>query len=175
MPCSPLWIFALLLLLAPLAVFVNLLPLLRQRKLLKGVRNYDAGLHRFLFRIDMTPEEFWNRLRLPNAADVLEYDLSDDASVITFRRYKGRLSCRLRPEAHDTYIILRLETAQHPFVQTGGAQFYVNSFWIQKFGAVPLVFVSMSAARSGGAARYFKLFHITKQILNSPTCADRHP
>ena len=156
-------------------MFVNLLPLLRQRKLLKGVRNYDAGLHRFLFRIDMTPEEFWNRLRLPNAADVLEYDLSDDASVITFRRYKGRLYCRLRPEAHDTYIILRLETAQHPFVQTGGAQFYVNSFWIQKFGAVPLVFVSMSAARSGGAARYFKLFHITKQILNSPTCADRHP
>ncbi len=58
MPCSPLWIFALLLLLAPPAVFVNLLPLLRQRKLLKGVRNYDAGLHRFLFRIDMTPEEF---------------------------------------------------------------------------------------------------------------------
>ena len=140
MPCSPLWIFALLLLLAPLAVFVNLLPLLRQRKLLKGARNYDAGLHRFLFRIDKTPEEFWSRLRRPNAADVLEYDLSDDASRITFRRYKGRLSCRLRPEAHDAYIILRLETAQHPFVQMGGAQFYVNSFWIQKFGAVPLDF-----------------------------------
>lgn len=121
-------------------VFVNLLPLLRQRKLLKGVRNYDAGLHRFLFRIDMTLEEFWNRLRRPNAADVLEYDLSDDASVITFRRYKGRLSCRLRPEAHGAYIIFRLETAQHPFVQTGGAQFYVNSFRIQKFGAVPLDF-----------------------------------
>ena len=88
----------------------------------------------------MTPEEFWNRLRRPNAADVLEYDLSDDASVITFRRYKGRLSCRLRPEVHGAYIILHIETAQHPFVRTGGAQFYVNFFRIQKFGAVPLDF-----------------------------------
>lgn len=175
MPCSPLWIFALLLLLAPLAVFVNLLPLLRQRKLLKGVRNYDAGLHRFLFRIDMTPEEFWNRLRRPNAADVLEYDLRGDAPSSPSGATRGGCpaGCVRKRMTLISFYVLKRHSIR--LSRREALNFMLTPSGFRSLAPFLWIFDSLSAAHSGGAARYFKSFHITKQILNSPTCADRHP
>ena len=173
MPCSPLWIFALLLLLAPLAVFVNLLPLLRQRKLLKGVRNYDAGLHRFLFRIDMTPEEFWNRLRLPPMCWNMTSAATPPSSPSGATRGGCPAGCVRNRMALISFYVLKRHSIR--LSRREALNFMLTPSGFRSLAPFLWIFDSLSAAHSGGAARYFKLFHITKQILNSPTCADRHP
>ena len=79
-------------LIIPIALYLILKPMFRHNKLLNGVVNYDTFMRKYVFRIDLTNETFYTRLKAHNISDVLEYYLNDDCSVITFTMYNNKYS-----------------------------------------------------------------------------------
>ena len=77
----------------------------------QGLINYDSCMRKFVFRVDLTKEEVYERLRTRNVTDVLEYILNEDLSVITFKCYKGEISYIFSVCEYDNndYLIIRLE------------------------------------------------------------------
>ena len=77
----------------------------------QGLINYDSCMRKFVFRVDLTKEEVYERLRTRNVTDVLEYILNEDLSVITFKYYNGVISYTFSVCEYDNndYLIIRLE------------------------------------------------------------------
>ena len=77
----------------------------------QGLINYDSCMRKFVFRVDLTKEEVYERLRTRNVTDVLEYILNEDLSVITFKYYNGEISYTFSVCEYDNndYLIIRLE------------------------------------------------------------------
>lgn len=124
----------------PIALYVIFKPMFRQNKLLNGIVNYDTFMRKFVFRIEITKEEFYSRLKIRNINDVLEYSLNEDCSVIIFTMYNMKYSYKIIVDDFNESIILRVEQIQI----TSKPAFRINEFFIKKFNATPLEFEKYS-------------------------------
>ena len=124
----------------PIALYIIFKPMFRQNKLLNGIVNYDTFMKKFVFRIEITKEEFYSQLKIRNINDVLEYSLNEDCSVITFTMYNMKYSYKIIVDDFDESIILRVEQIQI----TSKPAFRINDFFIKKFNATPLEFEKYS-------------------------------
>ena len=120
----------------PIALYIIFKPMFRQNKLLNGIVNYDTFMRKFVFRIEITKEEFYSQLKIRNINDVLEYSLNEDCSVITFTMYNMKYSYKIIVDDFNESIILRVEQIQI----TSKPAFRINEFFIKKFNATPLEF-----------------------------------
>ena len=124
----------------PIAFYIIFKPMFRQNKLLNGIVNYDTFMRKFVFRIEITKEEFYSQLKIRNINDVLEYSLNEDCSVITFTMYNMKYSYKIIVDDFNESIILRVEQIQI----TSKLAFRINDFFIKKFNATPLEFEKYS-------------------------------
>ena len=124
----------------PIALYIIFKPMFRQNKLLNGIVNYDTFMRKFVFRIEITKEEFYSQLKIRNINDVLEYSLNEDCSVITFTMYNIKYSYKIIVDDFNESIILRVEQIQI----TSKPAFRINEFFIKKFNATPLEFEKYS-------------------------------
>ena len=124
----------------PIALYIIFKPMFRQNKLLNGIVNYDTFMRKFVFRIEITKEEFYSQLKIRNINDVLEYSLNEDCSVITFTIYNMKYSYKIIVDDFNESIILRVEQIQI----TSKPAFRINEFFIKKFNATPLEFEKYS-------------------------------
>ncbi len=124
----------------PVALYIILKPMFRQNKLLCGVVNYDTFMRKFVFRIELTKEDFYSQLKMHNVNDTLEYSLNDDCSVITFIMYNMKYSYKIIVDDFNELTILRVEQIQ----VTSKPAFYINEFFIKKFNAKPVEFKKYS-------------------------------
>ena len=124
----------------PIALYIIFKPIFRQNKLLNGIVNYDTFMRKFVFRIEITKEEFYSQLKIRNINDALEYSLNDDCSVITFTMYNMKYSYKIIVDDFNESIILRVEQIQ----VTSKPAFYINEFFIKKFNATALEFEKYS-------------------------------
>ena len=120
----------------PIALYIIFKPMFRQNKLLNAIVNYDTFMRKFVFRIEITKEEFYSRLKIRNINDVLDYSLNEDCSVITFTMYNMKYSYKIMVDDFNESIILRVEQIQI----TSKPAFRINEFFIKKFNAKPLEF-----------------------------------
>ena len=112
----------------PIALYIIFKPMFRQNKLLNGIVNYDTFMRKFVFRIEITKEEFYSQLKIRNINDVLEYSLNDDCSVITFTMYNMKYSYKIIVDDFNELIILRVEQIQI----TSKPAFRINEFFIKQ-------------------------------------------
>ena len=124
----------------PIALYIIFKPMFRQNKLLNGVVNYDTFMRKFVFRIELTKEEFYSQIKIRNINDILEYSLNEDCSVITFTMYNMKYPYKIVVDDFRESTILRVE--QIPV--TSKPTFYINEFFIKKFNAKPLEFEKYS-------------------------------
>ena len=123
-----------------IALYIIFKPMFRQNKLLNGIVNYDTFMRKFVFRIEITKEEFYSQLKIRNINDVLEYSLNEDCSVITFTMYNMKYSYKIIVDDFNESIILRVEQIQI----TSKPAFRINEFFIKKFNVTPLEFEKYS-------------------------------
>lgn len=112
----------------------------RQNKLLSGIVNYDTFMRKFVFRIDLTKEDFYSQLKAHNINDLLEYCLNDDCSIITLIKYNARYEYKIKIDEFNEFIILRVE--QIPVLSR--LPYLINEFFIKKFNAQPVEFEKYS-------------------------------
>ena len=120
----------------PIALYLILKPMFKHNKLLNGIVNYDTFMRKYVFSVALGKEEFYSQLKIPNVQDVLEYTLSNDDRVITFRLYNGKYPYKINVDAFNESIILRVEQLS----ANSKPAFYINEFFIKKFNAKPLDF-----------------------------------
>ena len=120
----------------PIALYLILKPMFKHNKLLNGIVNYDTFMRKYVFSVALGKEEFYSQLKMPNVQDVLEYTLSNDDTVITFRLYNGKYPYKINVDAFNESIILRVEQLS----ANNKPAFYINEFFIKKFNAKPLGF-----------------------------------
>ena len=120
----------------PIALYLILKPVFKHNKLLNGIVNYDTFMRKYVFSVALGKEEFYAQLKMPNAQDVLEYTLSNDETVITFRLYNGKYPYKINVDAFNESIILRVEQLS----ANSKPAFYINEFFVKKFNAKPLDF-----------------------------------
>ena len=120
----------------PIALYLILKPMFKHNKLLNGIVNYDTFMKKYVFSVALSKEEFYSQLKMPNVQDVLEYTLSNDGTVITFRLYNGKYPYKINVDAFNESIILRVEQLS----ANSKPAFYINEFFINKFNAKPLDF-----------------------------------
>ena len=120
----------------PIALYLILKPVFKHNKLLNGIVNYDTFMKKYVFSVALSKEEFFSQLKMPNVQDVLEYTLSNDGTVITFRLYNGKYPYKINVDAFNESIILRVEQLS----ANSKPAFYINEFFIKKFNAKPLDF-----------------------------------
>lgn len=124
----------------PLALYLVLKPMFRHNKMLNGIVNTDAFMRKYVFRIELTKEDFYTQLKTRNINDVLEYSLNDNCSVITFIMYSTKCSYAIKVDDFNESIVLRVEQIQ----AIGRSAFIINEFFIKKFNATPLEFEKYS-------------------------------
>lgn len=122
--------------LIPIVLYLILKPMVQHRKLLNGVVNYDTLMRKYVFRIALKKEDFYTQLKAQNVYDVLEYTLSEDATVITFKLYNSKYPYEIKVEAFDESIVLRVKQLS----AVGRPAFLINEFFMKKFNAKPLDF-----------------------------------
>ena len=120
----------------PIALYLILKPMFKHNKLLNGIVNYDTFMRKYVFSVALGKEEFYSQLKMTNVQDVLEYTLSNDDTVITFRLYNGKYPYKINVDAFNESIILRVEQLS----ANSRPAFYINEFFIKKFNAKPLDF-----------------------------------
>ena len=120
----------------PIALYLILKPMFKHNKLLNGLVNYDTFMRKYVFSVALGKEEFYSQLKMTNVQDVLEYTLSNDGTVITFRLYNRKYPYKINVDAFNESIILRVEQLS----TNSKPAFYINEFFIKKFNAKPLDF-----------------------------------
>ena len=124
----------------PVTLYIIFRPMFRQQKLLSGVVNHDTFMRKFVFRIELTKEEFYSQLKIRNVNDILEYSLNDDCSIITFDMHNMKYSYKIILDDFNESTIIRVEQMQ----VTSKPAFYINEFFVKKFNATPLAFEKYS-------------------------------
>jgi len=120
----------------PIDLYVILKPIFKHNKLLNGIVNYDTFMRKYVFGIALKKEEFYTQLKTPNVYDVLEYTLSEDDTVITFKMYYRKFPYKINVDVFNESIVLRVEQIS---INSRPA-FHINEFFIKKFNAKPLDF-----------------------------------
>ena len=120
----------------PIALYLILKPMFKHNKRLNGIVNYDTFMRKYVFSIALDKGEFYSQLKTPNVQDVLEYTLSNDDTVITFRLYNRKYPYKINVDAFNESIILRVEQLS----ANSKPAFYINEFFVKKFNAKPLDF-----------------------------------
>ena len=120
----------------PIALYLILKPMFKQNKLLNGIVNYDTFMRKYVFSVALGKEEFYSQLKMTNVQDVLEYTLSNDDTVITFRLYNRKYPYKINVDAFNESIILQVKQLS----ADSKPSFYINEFFIKKFNAKPLDF-----------------------------------
>ena len=135
----PVMIAAFVLILHPLILFFILRSVFRHKKLTNGIVNFDAFSKKFVFRIDLANKQFYEQLRVKNVYDSLDYNLNDDCTIITFRKFNEEASYRILLEDHGEYLALKVQHIANCFQKVFMANL-INEFWINKLDAKPLEF-----------------------------------
>ena len=119
-----------------LALYLIFKPIIKQKNLLNGTVNYDAFMHKYVFRIPLKKEDFYAHLKTPNVCDALEYYLSEDYTVITFKMYNYNFSYEMNVAEFNDSIVLRVKQLS----VNNRPALHINEFFIKKFDAEPLNF-----------------------------------
>ena len=120
----------------PISLYLILKLMFKHNKLLNGIVNYDTFMRKYVFSVALGKEEFYSQLKMKNVQDVLEYTLSNDDTVITFRLYNGKYPYKINVDAFNESIMLRVEQLS----ANSKPAFYINEFFVKKFNAKPLDF-----------------------------------
>ena len=120
----------------PIALYLILKPVLKHNKILNGIVNYDTFMRKYVFSISLKKEDFYTQLKTPSIYDTLEYTLSDNDTVITFKLYNGKFPYKIDLKVFNESIVLRVEQLS---INSRPA-FHINEFFIKKFNAKPLDF-----------------------------------
>ena len=120
----------------PISLYLILKLMFKHNKLLNGIVNYDTFMRKYVFSVALGKEEFYSQLKMTNVQDVLEYTLSNDDTVITFRLYNGKYPYKINVDAFNESIMLRVEQLS----ANSKPAFYINEFFVKKFNAKPLDF-----------------------------------
>ena len=120
----------------PISLYLILKPMFKHNKLLNGIVNYDTFMRKYVFSVALGKEEFYSQLKMTNVQDVLEYTLSNDGTVITFRLYNRKYPYKINVDAFNESIILQVEQLS----ANSKPAFHINEFFIKKFNAKPLDF-----------------------------------
>lgn len=131
------WLFIAVLILC--AIFCGFVPIMNHKKFSNGVVNYNTGMDKFVYRIDSTEKEVLKLLKTHNASDILDYDVNDDFTVVTFKKFNAKSSYKIFLESYNDYVILKIKLI-NPLQNFLG--YYINEFWVKKFNAVPIDYQS---------------------------------
>ncbi len=131
------WLFITILILCALCFGFE--PMLKHKRYSNGVVNYNASMDKFVYRVESTEKEILELLKTHNVSDVLNYDVNDTFTVITFKKFNAKSSYQIFFEPYNDYVILKIELIS-PFQNILG--YYINEFWVQKIQAIPLDYQS---------------------------------
>lgn len=118
-------------------LYIIFRPLKKNYEITKGIINCDGSMKKFVFRIDLSREEFFRLLKSRNVCDVMEYSLNDENSIIIFKEHGSTVSYDLYLLQFDGYLILRLKQRAILFGTTR-IHYRINEFWISKLNAKPI-------------------------------------
>ena len=119
--------------------FVTAKAICEEKKVLNGVRNQDVFSQFYLFGVNYSKEEFFNKLNRANAYDVLKYTFDIDSMTLTFLDFTQRFSYKLSVNEVDGACYVVLKKAILISGKTSSTvPLKINEFMIKKFEAVPL-------------------------------------
>lgn len=130
------YILAFFFVVIPITLFLILRPMQKHNKCLNSIVNYDVFMRKYVFRVGLNNDEFLAKLKIPNVNDVLSYTLSDDCTVITFKRHNVYCAYIINVDASNESIVLRVEQLS----VCSRFSYLINEFFICKFNAEPLDF-----------------------------------
>ena len=118
-------------------LYIIFRPMYKNREITNGILNFDGSMRKFVFRIDLSKDEFFSKLKSRNACDTMEYSLNADLTGITFKELGSRLEYGIEIIPCDGYLILRVKQISLLYGKTN-IPYHVNEFWICKFNAKPI-------------------------------------
>ena len=120
--------------LIPIALFFILKPMLREREISNGIRNQDVLSQNHLFKINYHKQEFLNRIKIPNVADLMDYTFDNNTIVITFSKYNAKIPYTVTIKESENGCYIRL--TKNSFISSkSNIPYYINEFMIKKFDA----------------------------------------
>ena len=136
--------------LALLIIFDNRVnSVVRWKRTTKGTVNYDAMMRSFVYRVNLTPGELFEKLRVPNIHDEMKYELSEDRKTITFRQEEWETEpCELQiePDGDGCLICIR-RTKPFAFNNVRDLPYLMDRFWVNKLQARPVDYSEWTHAR----------------------------
>lgn len=108
----------------------------------KGIVNHDTFMTSFVYRVDLTAAEVFEKLRVPNINDGMKYALSEDRKTITFMMDPGQIEpCDLHLEPCGKGCLLRVRRTR-PFAVNNvrDLPYLMDPFWINKVQAEPVAY-----------------------------------
>ena len=120
--------------LIPIALFLILKPMLRERKISNGIRNQDTLSQNYLFKINYSKQEFLRRIELSNVTDSMDYAFDNNTMVITFSKFNAEIPYTVTIKESENGCYIRL-TKNGFFSERSNIPSYINEFMIKKFDA----------------------------------------
>lgn len=113
--------------------------------------NCDRLRERFVYRIPMDESRLMETLQTRSIFDLIEYDLDEENSCITFRERKDKLAYSFSVMRKDGMYILRLRQRGSRFTLKNADKLIlqINPFWKGKCGAVPLPYAKYGEEDKG--------------------------
>ena len=91
-------------------VLAIIIPVCQSHKKATGnVINYDSMMRKYVYKVDMSREQFINTLKNTTASDELSCDFDLERSVIKFSEYGSSREYHFQIQECDGFSILRLE------------------------------------------------------------------
>ena len=120
--------------LIPIALFLILKPMLRERKISNGIRNQDTLSQNYLFKINYSKQEFLRRIEISNVTDSMDYAFDNNTMVITFSKHNAKIPYTVTIKESENGCYIRL--TKKVFISDRGIiPYQINEFMIKKFDA----------------------------------------
>lgn len=114
--------------------FLSIFPMLRERKISKGVRNQDTFSQNHLFKVTYTKSDFLQVLNTANVYDALEYDFNNNTMTITFSKYGANIPYAVFIKEFNDGCYIKL--SKKVFIGNRSIiPYQINEFMTKKFNA----------------------------------------
>lgn len=120
----------------PLALFVIFKPVIKDKTVRNNVMNSDPSIRHYCFVLNCNQQEAIRQLSIRNVKDAPECTFDINTLIITFSHVGVSIDYQLSfyTIENRTY----LKASRIKFFHNGNIPFMVNSFFINKIGAIPV-------------------------------------
>lgn len=125
--------------LAAIVLYLSLKPGFDDKKARKGVPNSDTFMNNYVYLLHTDIQEAIAKLFVPNAKDPLLYSFNHQSLTITFTEFNAPIKYNLTFYTIDHTTYLKVSRASF-FYSRCTIPYKINSFFIQKLDAVPVVY-----------------------------------